>query len=236
MQVDEVTLRRLYLPPYQAAVDFGAMSVMVSFSSWNGVRMHAQRYLLTDVLKGELGFQGFVVSDWGGINQVDPDYYTAVVTSINAGVDMNMVPYYYQLFIGTLKQAVLNGDITQARVDDAVRRILRAKFMLGLFENPYGDPGLAATVGSAEHRALARQAVRESLVLLKNEKNALPIDKNVPTILVAGINSTGIQAGGWTLEWQGEQGTPLRVQPSWMGSKSWLVPIRKCHSIARVNL
>lgn len=208
-QVDEATLRRLFLPPYQAAVNSGAMSVMASFSSWNGVKMHAQRYLLTDVLKGELGFRGFVVSDWGGINQVDPDYYKAVVTAINAGIDMNMVPYYYHLFIGTMKQAVMNGDITQERIDDAVRRILRAKFMLGLFENPYGDPSLAVTVGSDEHRALARQAVRESLVLLKNDNNALPIDKNVSTILVAGINSTGFQAGGWTLDWQGEQRNTL---------------------------
>jgi beta-glucosidase len=208
-QVDEATLRRLFLPPYQAAVNSGAMSVMVSFSSWNGVKMHAQRYLLTDVLKGELGFQGFIVSDWGGINQVDPDYYKAVVTAINAGIDMNMVPYYYQMFIDTMKQAVMNGDITQERIDDAVRRILRAKFMLGLFENPYGDPSLAVSVGSDEHRALARQAVRKSLVLLKNDNNALPIDKNVSTILVAGINSTGIQAGGWTLEWQGEQRNTL---------------------------
>jgi len=208
-QVDEATLRRLFLPPYQAAVNSGAMSVMVSFSSWNGVKMHAQRYLLTDVLKGELGFQGFVVSDWGGINQVNPDYYKAVVTAINAGIDMNMVPYYYQIFIDTMKQAVMNGDITQERIDDAVRRILRAKFMLGLFENPYGDPRLAVTVGSDEHRALARQAVRKSLVLLKNDNNALPIDKNVSTILVAGINSTGVQAGGWTLDWQGEQRNTL---------------------------
>ncbi|HEX7621738.1 MAG TPA: glycoside hydrolase family 3 N-terminal domain-containing protein, partial [Anaerolineales bacterium] len=208
-RVDEATLRRLFLPPYQAAVNSGAMSVMVSFSSWNGVKMHAQRYLLTDVLKGELGFQGFVVSDWGGINRVDPDYYKAVVTAINAGIDMNMVPTYYQMFIAIMKQAVMNGDIPQERIDDAVRRILRAKFMLGLFENPYGDPSLAVTVGSDEHRALARQAVRESLVLLKNDNNALPIDKNVSTILVAGINSTGIQAGGWTLEWQGEQRNTL---------------------------
>ena len=207
--VDEATLRRLFLPPYQAAVNSGAMSVMASFSSWNGVKMHAQQYLLTDVLKGELGFQGFVVSDWGGINQVDPDFYKAVVTAINAGIDMNMVPYYYQWFIGTMKQAVMNGDITQERIDDAVRRILRAKFMLGLFENPYGDPSLAVTVGSDEHRALARQAVRKSLVLLKNDNNAVPIDKNVSTILVAGINSTGFQAGGWTLDWQGEQRNTL---------------------------
>jgi beta-glucosidase len=209
MQVDEATLRRLFLPPYQAAVNSGAMSVMVSYSSWNGVKMHAQRYLIMDVLKGELGFEGFVVSDWDGIRQVDPDYYKAVVTAINAGIDMNMVPYYYQMFIDTMKQAVMNGDIPQERIDDAVRRILRAKFMLGLFENPYGDPGLAVTVGSDEHRALARQAVRESLVLLKNDNHALPVDKNVATILVGGINSTGVQAGGWTLDWQGEQRNTL---------------------------
>jgi beta-glucosidase len=178
---------------------------MVSYSSWNGVKMHAQKYLLTDVLKGELGFQGFVISDYDGIKQLDPDYYQAVVTSINAGVDMNMISDKYQAVIAIMKQAVTNGDIPQERIDDAVRRILRAKFMLGLFENPYGDPSLAATVGSAEHRALARQAVRESLVLLKNEDHALPIDKNVATILVAGINSTGVQAGGWTLDWQGEE-------------------------------
>lgn len=208
-RMDEVTLRRLFLPPYQAAVKSGAMSVMASFSSWNGEKMHAQRYLLTDVLKGELGFNGFVVSDWDGITKLDPDYYTAVVTAINAGIDMNMVPYYYQKFIYVMNLAVTNGDISQARIDDAVRRILRVKFMLGLFEHPYGDPSLAAAVGSEEHRALARQAVRESLVLLKNDEHALPIDKNVSTILVAGINSTGVQAGGWTLEWQGEQRNDL---------------------------
>jgi beta-glucosidase len=205
VQAPEETLRALYFPPYQAAVQDGVMSVMASFSSWRGVKMHAQKYLITDVLKGELGFQGFVVSDWGGIEQVNEDYYTAVVTSINAGVDMDMVPYDYITFITLMKQAVDKGDVTQERIDDAVRRILRAKFELGLFENPYGDRSLLATVGSPEHRALARQAVRESLVLLKNANDALPIDKNVSTILVAGrgANNTGFQAGGWTLDWQG---------------------------------
>ena len=205
VQVPEETLRALYLPPYQAAVEDGVMSIMVSFSSWRGTKMHAQKYLLTDLLKGELGFQGFIVSDWGGIDQVDDDHYTAVVASINAGVDMNMVPYDYVSFIGVMKQAVDNGEISQERIDDAVRRILRAKFALGLFENPYGDRGLMAVVGSPEHRDLARQAVRQSLVLLKNAGGALPIDKNVATILVAGrgANNTGLQAGGWTLDWQG---------------------------------
>jgi beta-glucosidase len=114
-----------------------------------------------------------------------------------------MCPSNHIVFMGTLKTAVEKGDVTEERINDAVRRILRAKFKLGLFEKPYADRSLVATVGSAEHRALARQVVRESLVLLKNDNNTLPIDKNVPTILLAGIDNTGIQSGGWTLEWQG---------------------------------
>jgi beta-glucosidase len=203
VQLPEAELRRLFLPPYQAAVQADVMSIMASYSSWRGTKMHAQKYLLTGLLKGELGFQGFIVSDCEGIEQVSGDYYTAVVTSINAGVDMDMCPANYFNFMGTLKQGVEKGDILQERIDDAVRRILRAKFKLGLFEKPFADPTLAATVGSAEHRLLARQAVRESLVLLKNDNQALPIDKNVPVILLAGIDNTGVQSGGWTLEWQG---------------------------------
>jgi beta-glucosidase len=203
VQLPEEALRSLFLPPYKAAVEADVMSIMASYSSWRGTKMHAQKYLLTGLLKGELGFQGFIVSDCAGIEQVDPDYYTAVVTSINAGVDMDMCPSNYFIFMATLKTAVEKGDVTEERIDDAVRRILRAKFKLGLFEKPYADQSLVATVGSAEHRLLARQAVRESLVLLKNNNDVLPIDKNVPTILLAGIDNTGIQSGGWTLEWQG---------------------------------
>lgn len=203
VQMPEAALRTLFLPPYQAAVQADVMSIMASFSSWRGTKMHAQKYLLTNLLKGELGFKGFIVSDCAGIEQVDPDYYKAVVASINAGVDMDMCPGNHITFMGTLKTAVENGDVSEARIDDAVRRILRAKFKLGLFEKPYADPSLVATVGSEEHRQLARQAVRESLVLLKNDNNALPIDKNVSTILLAGVDNSGIQSGGWTLEWQG---------------------------------
>ena len=133
-------LRELYLPPYQSAVDAGAMNVMASFSSWKGTKMHAQQYLLTKVLKDELGFNGFIVSDWQAMDQIYPDdYYASVVTSINAGMDMNMVPYDYVTFIETMKQAVNNGDIPKSRVDEAVRRILRVKFALGLFEHPMPD-------------------------------------------------------------------------------------------------
>ena len=208
VQVDEATLRRLYLPPYKAAVDAGAMSVMASFSSYRGTKMHAQKYLLTDVLKNELRFKGFIVSDWGGIDQIDPDYYTAVVEAINAGVDMNMVPTDYMNFINAMKQAVDNKDITEERINDAVRRILRAKFALGLFEHPYPDPAFISTVRSAEHVAIARQAVQESLVLLKNDNAALPIAKNTPKVFVAGqgADDIGMLCGGWTISWQGQTG------------------------------
>lgn len=208
MQVNEETIRNLFLPPYEAAIEAGAQSIMVSFSSWNGTKMHAQKYLLTDVLKNELGFNGFIVSDWQGIDQIDPDYYTAVVTAINAGVDMNMVPYAYQLFIETMKLAVQNGDISMERIDDAVRRILTVKFEMGLFEMPYSDPDLFDLVGSDEHQFLARQAVAESMVLLKNEGDLLPISKNTPLIFLAGegADDIGIQCGGWTIQWQGGTG------------------------------
>ena len=208
VQVDEATLRKLYLPPYKAAVDAGAMSVMASFSSYRGTKMHAQKYLLTDVLKNELGFKGFIVSDWGGIDQIDPDYYTAVVAAINAGVDMNMVPTDYMNFINAMKQAVDNKDITEERINDAVRRILRAKFALGLFEHPYPDPAFMSTVRSDEHLATARQAVQESLVLLKNDNAALPIAKNTQKVFVAGqgADDIGMMCGGWTISWQGQTG------------------------------
>ena len=207
-RVDEATLRELYLPPYQAAIEEGALSIMPSFSSWNGTKMHANPYLLTDVLKGELGFKGFLISDWQAIDQISSDYYQAVVTSINAGLDMNMVPYDYISFINTLKKAVTNGDVPMERIDDAVRRILTVKFMMGLFENPFSDPSLLSIIGSEEHRALGREAVRKSLVLLKNENETLPISKDAPLIFVAGKAATdiGLQCGGWTIEWQGKTG------------------------------
>jgi len=226
MQVPEEVLRKLFLPPYQSAVDAGALNIMTSFSSWKGTKMHAEQYLVTDVLKDELGFNGFIVSDWKAIDQIYPDdYYASVVTAINAGVDMNMVPYSvetalntgideekaqndYIKFIETMKTAVNNGDIPESRVDEAVRRILRVKFALGLFEHPMPDTKYQATVRSREHLELARQAIRESLVLLKNENNILPLSKDTPVIFVAGegANDIGLQSGGWTLEWLGKKG------------------------------
>lgn len=207
--VDEATLRAVHLAPYISAVENGARSIMVSFSSWGGLPMHAHAYLIQDVLRGELGFDGFIVSDWGGIELVTPDYYEAVVQSINAGIDMNMVPYDYPRFISTMLEAVERGDITMARIDEAVTNILRVKFALGLFERPYADETLQALVGSAEHRAVAREAVSQSLVLLKNENAALPLDADATqTVFVAGdaADNLGMQSGGWTIEWQGFDG------------------------------
>jgi len=206
--MDETALRALFLPPYQAAIQAGALSVMASFSSVDGVKMHANKHLLTDVLKGELGFQGFVISDWGGVDQISPDYGAAVTAAINAGVDMVMVPYDANKFINTLTQAVQTKAVSMERIDDAVSRILTAKFELGLFERPLPDGSQASQIGSQAHRAIARQAVAESQVLLKNDNAALPLAKNTPLIVVAGLaaNDIGIQCGGWTVGWQGHAG------------------------------
>ncbi|MBE2198246.1 MAG: glycoside hydrolase family 3 C-terminal domain-containing protein [Anaerolinea sp.] len=206
--VDEAMLRAIHLPPYAAAIEAGAQNIMISFSSWGGLKMHAQQYLITDVLRGELGFAGFIVSDWAGIDQIDSNYTTAVVTSINAGVDMNMVPTNYRRFIDAVLEAVENGDISEARIDEAVRNILMVKFAMGLFERPYSDPSLLPLVGSDEHRAVAREAVAKSQVLLKNEGDILPLAQDLPLLLVGGeaADNIGIQSGGWTIEWQGRSG------------------------------
>jgi beta-glucosidase len=180
---------------------------MVSYSSWNGEKMHGHDYLISTVLKGEMGFDGFVVSDWQGIDQVAENYYDAVVQSTNAGVDMNMVPYNANLFLYSLQSAVQNGDISEGRINDAVRRILTVKFEMGLFEDPYLEDLNMSVVGSDDHRAVAQEAVSQSLVLLQNENDALPIDKDA-VVFVAGLdaNDVGVQCGGWTIEWQGHSG------------------------------
>ena len=188
---------------------------MVSYSSWNGTKMHANRHLLTDVLKGELGFRGFLVSDWAAIDQINPDYSEDIATSINAGLDMIMIPYApgkhandYVAFIGDLKALVASGRVPMARIDDAVRRILRIKFQMGIFDHPYPDAALTAEIGSAGHREVARECVRASLVLLKNDHGALPISKAVRHLVVVGAaaDDLGMQCGGWTISWQGGRG------------------------------
>ncbi len=208
VQVGESDIRRIHLPGYDYAVKAGVGSVMISFSSINGQKMHGSYYWITDVLKGELNFKGFVVSDWSGIDQLPGDYNTRVQNAINAGIDMVMLPYDYKTFFAAVKQLVASNKIPLSRIDDAVRRILKIKFQMGLFDHPYSDRTLIPNVGSAEHRAVARDAVRQSLVLLKNENNLLPLKKNASKIFVAGkvADDIGIQCGGWTISWQGSEG------------------------------
>ncbi|MCB8943359.1 MAG: glycoside hydrolase family 3 protein [Ardenticatenaceae bacterium] len=212
-EVDEATLREVHLRPYAAAIAAGAKNIMVSYSSWGGLKMHGHKYLLTDVLKGEMGFAGFLISDYMAINQLDPDYYTCVVQAINAGMDMIMVPFDAAKFIDTLTEAVEKGDVPLSRIDDAVRRILLVKFEFGLWpqaawgERPFAKPTLLAQIGCETHRAAAREAVQKSLVLLKNE-GVLPLPKATADLLMAGAaaNDIGMQCGGWTIEWQGKTG------------------------------
>jgi beta-glucosidase len=211
---DEAALRKLYLPPYRAAVKAGVSSIMVSYSSWNGQKMHGNKYLLTGVLKGELGFRGFLVSDWAAIDQLSPDYKNDIEQSINAGLDMIMIPNgpgkenNYVEFITRLKELIADGKVSPSRIDDAVRRILRIKFQLGLFGNTATNPQLTAAIGSPEHRAVARECVRKSLVLLKNENHVLPLSKKIRRLAVAGeaADDLGAQCGGWTIDWQGRRG------------------------------
>jgi beta-glucosidase len=211
---DEATLRKLFLPPYRAAIKAGVGSIMVSYSSWNGVKMHGNKYLLTDVLKDELGFRGFLISDWAAIDQISPDYKHDIEQSINAGLDMIMIPNNvgktnnFIEFIEVLKALVADGKVSQSRIDDAVRRILRIKFQLGLFDSTATDPQLTAAIGSPAHRAVARECVRESLVLLKNEKRILPLSKKIRHVAVVGFaaDDLGTQCGGWTIDWQGRRG------------------------------
>lgn len=200
---------RQYVPAVQ---DHRAGSVMPSFSSvdWtedgvgNPIKMHANRDLIEGVLKRKLGFGGFVISDWEGIHQIPGDWATQVRTGVNAGIDMMMEPNSYKDFIATLTAEIEAGRVPMARVNDAVRRILRKKFELGLFEHPFTDRRNIDEIGSAAHHALARRAAAESQVLLKNEHRTLPVERD-RDVYVAGSNADNIgnQAGGWTLTWQG---------------------------------
>jgi beta-glucosidase len=215
-QVDHATFDRLALSPYVAAVKVHHVgSVMPSYSDvdWtedglgNRINMHGNGALIDGWLKGEQGFDGFVISDYEGIHHIDPgtaSYAEQVAAGVNAGIDMFMEPYDFETFESTLADQVAAGNVSMARIDDAVSRILTAKFELGLFEHPYTDRSHLGDVGSRAHRAVARRAVQESQVLLKNERGTLPISGDRP-IYVAGSNADNIgnQAGGWTLTWQG---------------------------------
>jgi beta-glucosidase len=207
-RISEEQLRRIHLPGYVAAIKAGVGSVMVSYSSWNGEFMHGNKHLITDVLKGELGFGGFVVTDWQAIDRMAPgDYSKAIEIALNAGIDMVMVPNAYPDFIARTHALVNAGRVPQARIDDAVRRILKQKVRFKLWERPFTDPALTAEIGAPAHRAVARDAVRKSLVVLKNDKQTLPL-RNSAHVHLCGLraDNMGIQCGGWSVGWRGRRG------------------------------
>lgn len=210
---DEQTLFNIHAQGYIGGLNAGALSVMASFNSWHGEKIHGHKYLLTDVLKNQMGFDGFVVGDWNGHGQVDGCNNRNCPQSINAGLDIFMVPTraWKPLYENTIEQ-VKDGVIPMSRIDDAVRRILRVKLRAGLFAKPSPKnrkySGRTELIGHSAHRLVARQAVRESLVLLKNKNNILPLRPN-SHILVAGsgADNIGKQSGGWSVTWQGTNNT-----------------------------
>ncbi|MFD7713336.1 glycoside hydrolase family 3 N-terminal domain-containing protein [Streptomyces sp. NPDC059786] len=213
-KVTRQELEAVHLAPFETAVDRGVGTVMPSYSSLDiigdgkdPVKMHADAEMINGVLKDRMGFDGFVISDWNAIDQLPGDYASHVRTSVNAGLDMMMVPYTYKEFSTTLADEVKAGRISERRIDDAVSRILTQKFKLGLFEKPYADTSGASAIGSSAHRAVARQAAAESQVLLKNAGGVLPLKKS-QKVYVAGSNADdlGNQTGGWTITWQGASG------------------------------
>ena len=205
--LSEEDLFRIHGQGYVQALGVGTQTVMASFSSWNGQKLHGHKYLLTDVLKGRMGFDGLIVGDWNGHEQIEGCTKMSCPQAINAGIDLIMVPEDWKAFLENTVKQVKSGEIAMSRIDDAVRRILRVKYRAGMFVS--GKPsehrlaGRAKLMGHADHRNVARQAVRESLVLLKND-GVLPLDP-ASNILVTGSGADNpvMQSGGWTVTWQG---------------------------------
>ncbi len=205
----EDELREIHMHGYQRAIAENVASVMVTFSKWNGVKVIEQKYLLTDVLKDELGFKGILITDYGDINNIpDTNYAGQVATAINAGIDMVMLSGGHIQFIDTLKMLVDSGMVPVSRIDDAVSRILRVKFKKGVFEAPFADSDLTGAIGSTQHRDVARQCVKKSLVLLKNQDSLLPLSKTIDQVYIGGSNADdlGAQCGGWSIYWGGKRG------------------------------
>jgi len=212
-ELTEKELRRIHLPGYINAIKAGTATIMASYNSWNGEKLHGHKYLMTDVLKNELKFKGFIVSDWAAIDQLDTDYKKTIEKSVNAGMDMVMIPNgagqknNYVEFITYIKELINEKKISMERIDDAVRRILTVKVEMDIFNHPTTDKADLDKVGSEAHRNVARECVRQSLVLLKNDNKTLPLKKDVK-IHVAGrsADDIGNQCGGWTIIWQGKSG------------------------------
>lgn len=206
----EKELREIDSPGYQAAIAAGAQTVMASYSSWHGLKMHGSHALLTDVLKGRMGFDGFVIGDWNGHAQLPGCTPVSCVSAVNAGLDMLMAPDGWKELHANLLKQIAAGEITDARVDDAVRRILRVKLRAHVMTEgrPSARPyaGHFELLGTAAHRAVARQAVRESLVLLKNRNHLLPLSPHQRVLVTGdGADSLAKQSGGWTIDWQGTE-------------------------------
>ena len=212
-QMSEEELKATHMAPYERLVEDGVKCVMASFSSYNGLKMHENKYLITDVLKGELGFDGFVVSDWEAVAGISAPTYDAQITAaINAGVDMLMEPYRYKEAVMAIVSGVESGAIPQERVDDAVKRILTVKFDMGLFEDPYLDNASfgISELGGQEGRALAKKLVEKSQVLLKNDNDILPFKRGQKIYIMGpAADNVGTQCGGWTMSWQGLMDTDL---------------------------
>jgi beta-glucosidase len=208
----EADLLKIHAPGYVAAMNAGVQTIMASYNTWEGLKIHGMHYLLTDVLKQRMGFDGIVVSDWDGVDEVQGCSKDKCAQAVNAGIDLFMVPTDWRNFIGNTVEQVRTEKIPLSRIDDAVTRILRVKFRAGLFERgrPSSRPlaNKRELIGAPEHRELARQAVRESLVLLKNERGLLPLRRNSHVLVVGdGADSISKQTGGWTLTWQGTENT-----------------------------
>jgi beta-glucosidase len=198
--IPEHQINEILLPPYREAIKAGVGAIMASFNSTNDINMHAHKAFITDTLKNKMGFSGMLITDWKGYSRFGG------YRIINAGIDMVMaVDGDLDYFQKNLKLAVDSGKVSIERIDDAVERILRQKFRLGLFENPFPDTSLSKKIGIRSHREIARQAVRESIVLLKNNDQALPLSKQTKKIVVVGehADNSGLQSGGWTVNWQG---------------------------------
>ncbi|KAL6966623.1 beta-glucosidase [Sarracenia purpurea var. burkii] len=228
--IDRHGLLSIHMPAYYNSIIKGVSTIMVSYSSWNGLKMHANRDLVTGFLKNTLKFRGFVISDYEGVDRITSpplaNYTYSLQKGLEAGIDMFMGIYSHTDFLEIVTSLVKKSIIPMSRIDDAVRRILRVKFMMGLFENPLADYSMADYLGNQVHRDLAREAVRKSLVLLKNGKNAdsplLPLPKKTSRILVAGThaNNLGYQCGGWTLTWQGLTGNNITAGTTILNSIS----------------
>ena len=207
-QISETELIRTHAQGYPAAIDAGALTVMASFSSWNGVKNHGNATLLTDVLKGRMGFEGLIVGDWNGHGQIPGCTVTDCAAALNAGLDLYMAPDSWKGLFDSLVRDVRAGKVSQARLDDAVRRNLRVKYKLGLMGKTQVERGDPAQLGAPDHLAIAREAVAKSLVLLKNEGSVLPIKPGAKVLVTgAGADNMAMQAGGWTITWQGTDTT-----------------------------